>query len=146
MEIWQIHAGTVHFPIALAMAAFVFAAMGYIWKSDSLMRASWYCTILAGLTAVATVVAGVITVVQWAPTGDAAKEAREHAGMATETAAALLTQFVWVATLLLKKRTLSRRAATVYTVLALVTMILAVATAFLGGEVSEIFPLRSKLI
>ncbi len=146
MEIWQIHAGTVHFPIALATAAFVFAAIGYIWKSDSLMRTSWYCTILAGLAGVATVLAGVLTLVQWAPTGHAAKEAQEHMGMAIVTAVSLLAQFFWVATILLKKRTLSRRAATVYTVLALVTMILALATAFLGGEVSEIFPLRSRLI
>ena len=137
MEIWKLHASAVHFPIALSMAAFVFAAIAYIWKDESFTRASWYTTVLLGLTGAAAILFGALTLLKMAPTGDIAKAAHLHMWMGISTGVTALVQFVWVLTLLFKKRTLSRRALALYTALALVIMILAFTTGYLGAKLAD---------
>jgi uncharacterized membrane protein len=138
MEVWKLHASAVHFPIALSMAAFVFAAIGCAWKDESFTRASWYTTVLLGLTGAVAILFGAIALIHMAPTGDVAKAAHDHMGMGIATGVVALVQFAWVLLLLFRKRALSRRAVAVYTVLTLATMILAFITGYLGGRLADL--------
>lgn len=58
MSLLHLHPMLVHFPIALALVAFLFDVSGYRFKHDWLSKAAVALTVLAALGAVASVLSG----------------------------------------------------------------------------------------
>ena len=60
MDVGKLHVVLVHFPIALALCAALADLLWLITRKESFKSAGLYCLVLAGISAIPTVVAGLI--------------------------------------------------------------------------------------
>ena len=139
MPVWKIHAGLVHFPIALVFLAFVFGVIGFAARSESFARAGRYVIIAGLIGGILAIGSGIWNLLNWGPVGDVGDLAHDHMLSGIVTGVAVLVQSIWA---FAARRGMSRGAEAAYLVLSLVSAVLALYTGFIGGELSEKFPSR----
>ncbi len=132
----DLHPATVHFPIALLVASFVFDLVGIVAKDESFRRAGLYCLLLAAMGAGAAYWTGVLAEPRAAqiPHIEDALSRHEQAGILT----LVFTGGLVIGRLLLEGRPLLRRVGNlVYLLAALVAVVNVLRTGYLGAELVQ---------
>lgn len=134
----DLHPVTVHFPIALLVASFIFDLIGVVAKDDSFRKAGLYCLLLGFIGAGAAYFTGVMSESDAAaiPNIRPTLQAHESAGILTLVFFGVLM----IVRIVLEGRPLLRRVGyVVYLLLALIAVINILRTGYLGAELVQRF-------
>ncbi len=134
----DLHPATVHFPIALLVASFIFDLVGVVSKDDSFRRAGLYCLILGLLGTGGAYWTGVMaeSEARHIPHIGDALEAHRLAGITTILFAGMMV----LGRIVLEGRPLLRRVGyVVYLLVALIAVVNVLRTGYLGAELVQRF-------
>ncbi|BCW98550.1 MAG: DUF2231 domain-containing protein [Armatimonadota bacterium] len=134
----DLHPATVHFPIALLVASFLFDLVGFVAKDETFRRAGLYCLLLAAMGAGASYWTGVLAEPRAAqiPHIEDALARHEQAGILTLVFIGALV----IGRLILEGRPLLRRVGNLlYLLAALVAVVNVLRTGYLGSELVQRF-------
>ncbi len=134
----DLHPATVHFPIALLVASFLFDLVGFVAKDETFRRAGLYCLLLAAMGAGASYWTGVLAEPRAAqiPHIEDTLARHEQAGILTLVFIGALV----IGRLILEGRPLLRRVGNLlYLLAALVAVVNVLRTGYLGSELVQRF-------